>query len=218
MMFTYAFFDLDGTIMRSDPGIIECVKYSVEKMGFPIPDEKTLYKFIGPPLRDSYMDFCGMNAQQSMQAIAFYRERYNAEGIFECEVYPGIRELFARLRESGLTLAAATSKPESMAVRIAEKFGLNDYLSLVAGSDDTESQTKTDVILSAFDRLSIDENGRRNVIMIGDRKFDVIGAHECGIKCLGIGWGYGTKQELLDAGADYYADCAEEAGDIILSD
>lgn len=217
MMFTYAFFDLDGTIMRSDPGIIECVKYSVEKMGFPIPDEKTLYKFIGPPLRDSYMDFCGMSEEQSMQAIAFYRERYNAKGIFECEVYPGIRELFARLRERGLTLAAATSKPESMAVRIAEKFGLNDYLSLVAGSDDTESQTKTDVILSAFDRFSIDGDSRKEVIMIGDRKFDVIGAHECGIKCLGIGWGYGTRQELLDAGADYYADTAEEAGNIILS-
>lgn len=216
-MFTYAFFDLDGTIMRSDPGIIECVKYSVQKMGFDIPDKETLYKFIGPPLRDSYMDFCGMSEEQSMQAIAFYRERYNAKGIFECEVYPGVKELLARLRENGLILATATSKPESMAARIAEKFGLNEYISLVAGSDDTESQTKTDVILSAFDRLSIDGADRKNVIMIGDRKFDVVGAHECGIKCLGIGWGYGSRSELLDAGADYYADSTEEAGDIILS-
>ena len=216
-MFRYAFFDLDGTIMRSDPGIIECVKYSVERMGFPVPDKKTLYKFIGPPLRDSYMEFCSMSEEQSMQAIAFYRERYNAKGIFECEVYPGVFELFERLRQNGLILAAATSKPESMAVRIAEKFGLNDYLSLVAGSDDTESQTKADVILSAFDRLSVKKSEFDSVIMIGDRKFDVLGAHSCGIKCLGIGWGYGSKSELLAAGADYYADTAVEAGDIILS-
>lgn len=81
-MIKYAFFDLDGTIMRSDPGVIECVKYSIEKSGFPMPDIKTLFKFIGPPLRDSYIDFCSMTEEQSMRAIAYYRERYNAKGIF----------------------------------------------------------------------------------------------------------------------------------------
>lgn len=216
-MIKYAFFDLDGTIMRSDPGVIECVKYSIEKSGFPMPDIKTLFKFIGPPLRDSYMDFCSMTEEQSMRAIAYYRERYNAKGIFECEVYPGIIELFARLKSNGIIIATATSKPEHMAVRIADKFGLNEYLTLVAGSDDTETQTKTDVILNAFDRLSIRESDRDSVLMIGDRKFDVIGAHNCGIKCLGAVWGYGTKEELVSSGADYCADTAEEAGDIILS-
>ena len=216
-MIKYAFFDLDGTIMRSDPGVIECVKYSIEKSGFPMPDIKTLFKFIGPPLRDSYMDFCSMTEEQSMRAIAYYRERYNAKGIFECEVYPGIIELFARLKSNGVIIATATSKPEHMAVRIADKFGLNEYLTLVAGSDDTETQTKTDVILNAFDRLSIGESDRDSVLMIGDRKFDVIGAHNCGIKCLGAVWGYGTKEELVSSGVDYCADTANEAGDIILS-
>lgn len=216
-MIKYAFFDLDGTIMRSDPGVIECVKYSIEKSGFPMPDIKTLFKFIGPPLRDSYMDFCSMTEEQSMRAIAYYRERYNAKGIFECEVYPGIIELFARLKSNGIIIATATSKPEHMAVRIAGKFGLNEYLTLVAGSDDTETQTKTDVILNAFDRLSIRESDRDSVLMIGDRKFDVIGAHNCGIKCLGAVWGYGTKEELVSSCADYCADTAAEAGDIILS-
>lgn len=216
-MIKYAFFDLDGTIMRSDPGVIECVKYSIEKSGFQMPDIKTLFKFIGPPLRDSYMDFCSMTEEQSMRAIAYYRERYNAKGIFECEVYPGIIELFARLKSNGIIIATATSKPEHMAVRIAGKFGLNEYLTLVAGSDDTETQTKTDVILNAFDRLSIREFDRDSVLMIGDRKFDVIGAHNCGIKCLGAVWGYGTKEELVSSGADYCAYTAAEAGDIILS-
>lgn len=216
-MIKYAFFDLDGTIMCSDPGVIECVKYSIEKSGFPMPDIKTLFKFIGPPLRDSYIDFCSMTEEQSMRAIAYYRERYNAKGIFECEVYPGIIELFARLKSNGVIIATATSKPEHMAVRIADKFGLNEYLTLVAGSDDTETQTKTDVILNAFDRLSIGESDRDSVLMIGDRKFDVIGAHNCGIKCLGAVWGYGTREEFVSSGADYCADTAEEAGDIILS-
>ena len=216
-MIKYAFFDLDGTIMRSDPGVIECVKYSIEKSGFPMPDIKTLFKFIGPPLRDSYMDFCSMTEEQSMKAIAYYRERYNEKGIFECEVYPGIIDLFARLKSNGVIIATATSKPEHMAVRIADKFGLNDYITLVAGSDDSETQTKTDVILNAFDRLSICGSDRDSVLMIGDRKFDVIGAHNCGIKCLGAVWGYGTKEELMSAGADYYADDAKTAGDVVLS-
>ena len=163
------------------------------------------------------MDFCLMSEEQSMRAIAYYRERYNAKGIFECEVYPGIIELFARLKSNGIIIATATSKPEHMAVRIADKFGLNDYITLVAGSDDSETQTKTDVILNAFDRLSISGTDRDSVLMIGDRKFDVIGAHNCGIKCLGAVWGYGTKEELVSSGADYCADTAEEAGDIILS-
>ncbi len=216
-MIKYVFFDLDGTIMRSDPGVVECVKYSIEKSGFPVPDTAVLFKFIGPPLRDSYMDFCSMTDKQSMRAISYYRERYNEKGIFECEVYPGIIELFERLKSNGIVIATATSKPEHMAVRIADKFGLNNYITLVAGSDDSETQTKTDVILNAFDRLSIGEFDRDSVLMVGDRKFDVIGAHNCGIKCLGAGWGYGTKDELISSGADYYADSAAEARDIILS-
>lgn len=196
----YIFFDLDGTLTESGPGIMHSVKIALEKMGREIPDETVLRKFIGPPLIISFQDYCNMSEADAALAVAAYREYYSEKGLFENEVYDGIEPLLQGLQKQGKQLVVATSKPEVLSKRILEHFELTSYFAYIAGSSlDNSRNTKEAVIRYALEQMKIVDEAE--VLMVGDRKHDVIGAKACGIDCVGVLWGYGSEKELMGAGA-----------------
>lgn len=209
MKYQYLFFDLDGTLTDSALGIINSVKYALHKMQWDIPSEAVLRKFVGPPLSSSFQMFCGMNEETAQLAVATYREYFSEKGLFENEVYEGIVKMLQQLKEKGYKLAVATSKPEEFSVRIMKHFQLDSYFEYIAGSSMDESRnTKEKVIGYAMEQLHIDNP--QDVLMVGDREHDVIGAKACEIPCLGALWGYGSKEELMDAGAFAVAKTPDE--------
>ena len=213
--YPYIFFDLDGTLTDPGAGITNSVAYALERWGIRVADRRTLYPFIGPPLIDSFQRFYGFSPADARAAVDVYREYFADKGIFENELYPGIPALLERLKAAGRTLVMATSKPEAFAVRIAEHFGIADYFDCIAGAAMDETRThKWEVIAYALDRLGGPAPG--SVLMVGDREHDVQGAARCGIATLGVLYGYGSREELVDAGALAVVETVEEIGDYIL--
>lgn len=218
MKFKYILFDLDGTITESDPGIMNSVAYALEKMGYEEKDREKLKRFIGPPLTDSMMKYYGMSEEDAAKAVRYYREYYTEKGIFENSVYDGFDESIKRLKEQGLILAVATSKPEPFARRIAEHFGFTgDYACVCGATMDEARIRKADVIRYALNTLEITEEEKHQVLMVGDREHDVLGAKENGLSCMGVLYGYGDRKELEEAGADYIAKTTAEVAEIILN-
>ena len=210
-MYHYIFFDLDGTLTDSKEGILNCLRYAFEKMGRPVPPEATLLKFIGPPLQDSFREFCGFTEEEALRGIRLFRERYAPIGKFENAAAPGMPELCARLKERGFVLALASSKPEEMCVPICEKFGFAPSMTVITGSPPVGDWSKADVIRETMRRLNLTEADSPSVLMVGDRKFDVLGARECGIACVGVEFfGYAAPGELAEAGAVAVVRTAEE--------
>ena len=201
-MYHYIFFDLDGTLTDSKEGILNCLRYAIEKMGRPVPPEETLLKFIGPPLQDSYMEYCGFTEEEAIEGIRLFRERYAPIGKFENAAAPGMPELCARLKAQGFVLALASSKPEEMCLPICEKFGFTPSMTVITGSPPVGDWSKADVIRETMRRLELKEADKSSILMVGDRKFDVLGAKECGIDCVGVEFfGYAAPGELAEAGA-----------------
>lgn len=216
-MYQYILFDLDGTLTDSKEGILKSLCYAFEQLGEPVPEESVLIKFIGPPLQDSFAEFCGYSPEKTQQAIEKFRERYNAVGKFENEPAPGLPELCRKLKEKGCTLALASSKLEEMCVAICEKFGYKESLDVITGSPATGDWEKADVIREALRRLGISEEERSKVLMVGDRKFDVLGAAECSMNCVGVEFfGYAAPGELEAAGAMAVVHTAEELEQVLL--
>ena len=210
-MYHYIFFDLDGTLTDSKKGILNCLRYAFEKMGRPVPPEAALLKFIGPPLQDSFREFCGFTEEEALRGIRLFRERYAPIGKFENAAAPGMPELCARLKERGFVLALASSKPEEMCVPICEKFGFAPSMTVITGSPPVGDGSKADVIRETMRRLNLTEADSPSVLMVGDRKFDVLGARECGIACVGVEFfGYAAPGELAEAGAVAVVRTAEE--------
>lgn len=202
------FFDLDGTITDSSLGITNSVMYALKKYGIVETDRRKLYKFIGPPLTDSFPRFYGFSEEQTLEAIGYYREYYKDRGIFENRVYDGFEAVASKLKEDGKTLVVATSKPEPFARQIIEHFGLSPYFDYVAGMElDGGRGTKAEVIRYALSNCRTSE--RSKVLMIGDREHDVAGAKENDIHCLGVLYGFGSREELEAAGADYITENVE---------
>lgn len=211
MDYKYIFFDLDGTLTDSALGITNSVKYALQKMQRPVLPEEILRKFVGPPLSYSFAHFCNMDEQTAQKAVATYREYFSVTGLFENEVYDGVEEMLQQLKQKGKKLVVATSKPEIYSVRIIEHFGLDGYFEFVAGSSLDESRnTKEKVIRYAMEQTGVTNSAE--VLMVGDREHDVIGATACGIKCLGVLWGYGSREELCKAGA---ADVVDTPGRVV---
>ena len=154
-MYHYIFFDLDGTLTDSKEGILNSLRYAFDKLGEPVPPESTLIKFIGPPLQDSFAEFCGFSAERAAEAIAAFRERYEPVGKFENMAAPGMADLCARLKARGYVLALASSKPESLCVPICEKFGFTPSLAVVTGSPPVGDWSKADVIRETMRRLEL---------------------------------------------------------------
>ncbi len=199
-------FDLDGTLTDSGEGIINCAILALEHFGLPIPSREALRVIVGPPLDQSFIRF-GVPADRTDEAIRVYRSRYTTIGKFENYPYPGIRETLQALQKAGHRLFVATSKPETMSVEILEKFELAQYFELICGATmDGSRSHKADVIAYLLGKVGSLEN----MVMVGDTKFDVLGAKEHGIATVGVAWGYGTREEMLEAGAVAIAEKPED--------
>ena len=204
-MYQHLLFDLDGTLTDPGLGITNSVMFALKKFGIEVQERASLYKFIGPPLLDSFRDFYGFSTEDSELAVRYYREYFSRQGLFENEVYDGVPTLLARLKQSGRTLIVASSKPEVYVVEILKHFDLYRYFDLVAGAtmDQSRSQ-KADVIRYALSRAGIRDPS--SALMIGDRKHDILGARENGLDALGVLFGYGSREELKAAGAAFLAE------------
>lgn len=215
-MYNTVLFDLDGTLTDSEPGIINSIKYALKKYGIKIENKADLRKFLGPPLVESFKQFCGFSEEKAEQAVEFYREYFREKGIFENNVYQGVVELLESLKAQNKKLIVATSKPEPFTYRILEHFDLLKYFDFVAGSNMDNTRCKKDeVIAYALNSCSITD--LQSVVMIGDREHDIIGANKVGIASIGVLYGYGDLQELKAAGATYIANNTQEIYKIVTS-
>lgn len=193
-------FDLDGTLTDSQEGIINCIYHALDGLGIEAPDISVLKKFLGPPLSVSFRETIGLDDDTADKAVKLYRERYSTVGLFENKPYEGISGMLERLKNAGLRLAVATSKPEPFSVRILEKFGLDGYFETVTGSGlDGSLDTKAEVIEETLRRLGFTDRSR--AVMVGDRKHDILGARAAGLGCIGVGWGFAEPGELEENGA-----------------
>jgi phosphoglycolate phosphatase len=193
-------FDLDGTLTDSRPGIISGMQHALTVMGLPVPPEQSMLRFIGPPTHDAFRELLSSSDPAlNARAVGIYREYYAKQGLFENSVYPGIAEGVAALSEAGATLFVATSKPQVFARQIIEHFGLAQYFKTVYGSElSGERSNKGDLIAHVLTR----EGLTNDAWMIGDRLHDIRGAKLNGLRSAGVLWGYGSREELIEAGAD----------------
>ena len=192
--------DLDGTIIDSAPGITSTLADTLLELGLPAPPPARLLEFVGPPILDGFRDLVGLDAEQSQRALAVYRSRYRERGAYDASPYPGIRAALVAIRDSGLPLAVATSKPETQAIKILEHFGFTDLFVVIAGaSDDERRSEKADVITWCLGLLAESGVDVAHPVMIGDRIHDVEGAAQHGIPTLFAGWGYGSPAEAAGA-------------------
>lgn len=229
-MYKYCLFDLDGTLTDPKEGICKSAQYGLHKMGIEEPDIDKLEPFIGPPLVDSFMEFYGMSREDADKAVAFYRERFSAVGLYENEVYKGIEDMLDALKDRGARLAVASSKPTVYVEKILEHFKLSDYFDAVIGSNlDGTRSAKSEVVEEALlclyygkehegKTLSGCQDKYEMTAMIGDRKFDIEGAHAMGIAGIGVDYGYAAKGELKAAGADRIAKTVPELEAILLGE
>lgn len=221
-MFLYVLFDLDGTLTDPKEGICKSVQYALACMGIEEPNIDVLEPYIGPPLKDSFMEYHGLNEEDAERAIEHYRVRFRDKGIFENMLYPGVKEMLGTLTEKGQTLAIASSKPEIYVRRILEHFGIAEYFQVVVGSElNGERSRKEEVVEEALRQLAELSEGnltRDNTVMVGDRKFDIQGAKEHDIIGVGVSFGYAPKGELEAEGADYIASSMERLKAYLISE
>ncbi|WP_102409453.1 HAD family hydrolase [Parabacteroides bouchesdurhonensis] len=210
----YILMDLDGTLTDPFYGITRSIQYALKHCGIVENDLQKLTPFIGPPLVDSFREIYQFSHQQAVEAIGYYREYFVKQGWSENKVYPGMEDFLKQQRALGRQLYVATSKPEELAIKILEHFGLSRYFEYIGG--DTMEHTRTDkaeVIRYVLQYAGITQ--LEKTIMIGDRKFDINGAHQAGIECIGVLYGYGSREELKNAGADILVDSIEELSRIM---
>jgi phosphoglycolate phosphatase len=215
--FDYAFFDFDGTIADTKEGIFNCLKYAFNKVGLPVPPESELYKMIGPPLSEGFHDVFGFEGKEVDLMIEKYRERYRAGGMFECSPYDGIEDTLKTLKENGVSLSVASSKPLPFTTKLLEKFGLIDYFDYLSCPPmDAAHMSKTDIVNQAISINGVTEKSR--AVMIGDRFYDIVGAKEAGIPVIAVLYGFGDEAEFKKYGADFMAEKPYNTVDIILGE
>lgn len=211
----YILFDLDGTLTDPKVGITKSVDYALQSFGIKTDNLDDLICFIGPPLKNSFMDFYGFSEAMAETAIEKYREYFVPYGIFENSVYDNAEDLLKELRECGKKIILATSKPQEFAERILEHFGITKYFDAICGADLAGARSeKWDIIAYAINKCKIENTS--DAIMIGDRKHDVCGAQKNNMDCIGVLYGYGTREELQEAGATYIAQSMGELKKILL--
>lgn len=207
------FFDLDGTLTDSGEGIINCATLALEHFGLPVPSREEMGVFVGPPLDQTFIQF-GVPADKAQEAIDVFRSRYLVTGKFENAPYPGIHNLLDTLKKQGHRLFVATSKPESTAIEVLNKFELAGFFEQIVGAIMDGSRVhKADVIAYLLSLIGTPDN----ILMVGDTEFDVIGAAAHGISTVGVSWGYGKVEAMQQAGAIAIANTMEELLDIINS-
>ncbi len=212
-------FDLDGTVADSGEGIMKCAAYSLEAFGFECRDYRELSFFVGPPLLYTYTRRYGVSEEQARKMIAKYRERYHPVGVYECSLYPGIKECIEELKAKGYNIALASSKPEAMCKKMLDHLGVLELFDEVTGSTpDGSIDTKTEVLNELFRRcVKKDTRYKGEAVLIGDTGFDMFGARNVGISSIGVSFGYGDMDEMEKLGAIAIADSAEELKDMIIN-
>ncbi len=216
----YILWDLDGTITNSFEGVSNCVRHALAHFGVELEDE-LLRRFIGPPLRTSFPQYAGLNEEETALAVELYRERYNPIGVFECALYPGVRETMETLARTGHKQILASSKPEVRCRDILEMFSLTSYLDEIVGASmDGRIDTKGQVLQEVFRRLRLADPDfvREEVVLIGDTKYDADGAREAGIDCIGVTYGFGSRRELVEHGCVGVFDSLSEVTDYLCRD
>lgn len=204
-MYQTILFDLDGTLTDPGLGITNSVMYALKKFNIEVEDRSSLYKFIGPPLRESYAKYYHFSDEEITRAVAYYREYFSVKGIYENELYEGIAEMLEQIKDSGRKVVLATSKPEEFAAEILRYFHIDHYFDFVAGSTmDGTRVRKADVIAYALESHGITDLSL--AVMVGDREHDILGAGEIGLDSIGVLYGYGSREELENAGATYIAE------------
>ncbi len=210
----YILFDLDGTLTDPKEGITKSVAYALSAFGIEVENLDDLIKFIGPPLRDSFKEFYGFSEDEAERAVVKYREYFSVKGLYENGIFPDIKELLEQLKSKEKILIIATSKPTVFATKILEHFEILEYFTFVAGSEiDGSRVDKAEVIAYALSQNDIRDLSR--VIMIGDRKHDIIGAQKVGVESIGVLYGYGDIDELTNARADHIVSTVEELRELL---
>lgn len=208
-------FDLDGTLTDPKTGITRCVQHALKHYGID-EDCDNLTRFIGPPLVDSFMEFYDFSREQALEATKIYRERFAPIGKFENEVYEGIPEMLGALKDAGIVLGVASSKPEPFVIDILKHFDMYDYFDVVTGSLLNETRTKKEEVLEeALSRLKLIA-GSTDIAMVGDRKFDIIGAKAFNLASVGVRFGYAEEGELEAENPDFIAETVEELKNYLL--
>ena len=221
--FKYILFDFDGTVTESAPGITRSVQNALRSVGIIEPDLKKLERFVGPPLSWSFNAYYGLSEEEVRHCIDVFHERYDTIGLFENALYPGVAGMLKELSGRGCYLAVASSKPQRFIDRLTEHFGIAEYFSLKAGakselmpSKDPKRTDKDEIIAGVLEdiikdrEISDPESFRNMTAMVGDRMFDMEGAIHNGITPVGVSYGYGSREELIQSGAVFVADSAEQ--------
>jgi len=210
-MFNTILFDLDGTLSESGEGIMLCVQHALRHFGIEVNDENELKQFIGPPPVELFQSKYKMSPEQAAEAMDVFRQRFRTKGIYENKPYPGTTELLKYLKSQGKKLAVATSKPQPFMESIVERYGWSDLFDVVVGSEfDGRRGSKTAVVEYALMQLGVTEESKCMTAMVGDRKYDMLAAKNCGISAVGVRYGYAEPGELEAAGADFIAATVEE--------
>lgn len=213
--YKYILFDLDGTLTDPYEGITRSVQYALDHFGIKDVPQPELKKFIGPPLKASFMEYYGFDDAKAELAVEKYRERFRDTGIFENEIYDGVEHMLGTLKDRGLVLAIASSKPTEFVERILKHFHIYDYFANITGSFmDGRRTDKYEVIMAAMEALAVADTAQ--VLMVGDRHHDVDGAVRAGVDCVGAAFGYGGRAELEQAGATAVVDCVAALEQFIL--
>ena len=216
-MYEYILFDLDGTLTDPKVGITTCVQHALKGFGIEENDLNKLTPFIGPPLKQSFMQFYGLNDEEAERAVALYRERFSVVGMYENEIYPGIPMLLKTLKEKGKRLAISSSKPTIYVVEILKHFDIHQYFDVIVGSElDGRRTDKAEVVEEALSQLlGGEKKGHSEVVIVGDRKFDVEGGQAHDITTVAVSYGYGPMEELVEAKADFIVDTVEQLQDLL---
>lgn len=234
-MYKYYLFDLDGTLSQSEPGIFNCIKYALKSYDIPVPTDEVLRSFIGPSLYHSFTHTIGAKPELAKELVKKYRERYNVIGLYETEIYEGIPETLKVLKASGTITAVATSKPTEPTRMILDKFDLSKYFDVVVGSNPDGTGSDKQLIISEAlrkmreisdektegtpdnaagktenDKKTCISAEKKDALMIGDRMYDIKGGHACGTDTVGVLYGYGSKEEFEEAGADFIVEKPED--------
>lgn len=213
--FDYVIFDFDGTVADTGEGILKSLQYSFVAMGDPAPDLRDLKKFIGPPVYYSYTTFYGISEDRVDLYVKKYRERYSEKGIYESAVYDGVRELIISLKEKNIKVGIASSKPERLIYAVADYLQITNLFDAIVGvkSDNSKHSSKAGLITQAMEDMGATDKNK--VLMVGDRMFDIDGAHDAGVKCCGALWGFGDRPEFEGHNAEFIVDKPAEILQIV---
>ncbi len=215
MYYKTVLFDFDGTLVDTSDGILKSLEYSFTENGREVPAQTVLQKFIGPPLASSYQNFCGMSDAEADIMIRTFRKRYESAGLFESRIYDGIPELLDRLVSENINIGIASFKPQTMLEILLKYYDMKKYFSYTGGTDiEAGDDDKAAIVKKAAEYFG---TGADDTLMVGDRMYDIDGAHKAGFRCAGAVYGCGTVAELMEHKADYLVERPSEIEKIVMT-